>query len=278
MLQSQTIYKVFQKQWNSLHFHFCSKMPLLWVQLQLGNKTYKDKVSTQGCEDVADFIKAIRASPQLPTGNGIIALFEPDGNTEIDPETEMKDVLVTQGKPLVVKVDEQAKQLTEKPLISSTRHHDYKHSKAVYSSRSYLTSIAVELDKIYPITGRTTKGKRYVTIGDVFEEAYNTNPEPKPQFLNRYKRLNDFYTTDEWNLLEELNSDVNPHLHQALPVLLDGLSKEVILLINYNHLASSFQKIAKKANVVTEASQLIVKNESSVSGGSPDSDKKLFIN
>jgi hypothetical protein len=255
-------------------------MPLFWIQLQLGEKTYKDKVSTEKCEDVADFKCAIKTKWNNLLKNydaGQLTLFEADGNTEIDPETEMKDIFVTKGKPWVVKVEEQAHIGSSKKqlLISSTRHQDYKHSKAVHSSRSYLTSIAVELDKIYPIPGRKSKGKRYVTIGDIFEEAYDTNPEPKLHFKNSYPRLNDFYTAEEWNILEELNRDVNPHLHQALPVLLDGLSKEVILLINYNHLASYFQTIAKKSNVVTEASQLIVKNEGSVSGGSPDSDKNL---
>jgi hypothetical protein len=253
-------------------------MPLHFIKLQLGNKTYKDQVSTTDCTYVAQFRGAIKSkwtNLLKDYDAGQLTLFEADGSTEIDPETEMKDVFVTKGKPLVVKVDEQAKQLTEKPLISSTRHQDYKHSKAVHSSRSYLTTIAVELDKIYPITGRTTKGKRYVTIGDVFEEAYNTNPEPKPQFLNRYKRLNDFYTTDEWNVLEDLNNTVNPKLHSELDVGIDGKTRWVVLPIQLSHMAATCQRIAKKTNVVTETSHLIVKNEGSVSGGSPDSDKKL---
>ncbi len=128
-----------------------------------------------------------------------------------------------------------------------------------------MTTIAVELDKIYPITGRTTKGKRYVTIGDVFEEAYNTNPEPKPQFLNRYKRLNDFYTTDEWNVLEDLNNTVNPKLHSELDVGIDGKTRVVVLPIQLSHMAATCQRIAKKTSVVTETSHLIVKNEGSVS-------------
>jgi hypothetical protein len=137
---------------------FLGLPPLLHlVQLQLGNKKYKDKVSTEGCDDVADFKGAIKNkfSPYLDSFTAIqLTLFEADANIEIDPETEMKDVFVTKGNPLVVKVDEQApiaKQLTEKPVISSTRHQDYKQSKAFVSSRNYLTSVALELDKIYPI-------------------------------------------------------------------------------------------------------------------------------
>ncbi|EGF76704.1 hypothetical protein BATDEDRAFT_28307 [Batrachochytrium dendrobatidis JAM81] len=131
------------------------------------------------------------------------------------------------------------------------------------------------LQMIYPIPGCKSKGKRCVTIDDVFEKAYEANPEPKPQFKNRYKRLNDFYTTDEWNILEELNNAVNPKLHSVLPVLFDGHFKEVILPIEVSHLGPGYQRIAEKSNVVSDASYLIVKNEGGVSGGSPDADKKL---
>ena len=93
-----------------------------------------------------------------------------------------------------------------------------------------------------------------------FEEAYENNPEPKPQFRNMYKRLNDFFTNEEWNLLEELNNDINPHPHHALPILCNG-NKEVILPINYSPFASLFQNIAKKSNVVSDPSSLIVKNQ-----------------
>ena len=205
-----------------------------------------------------------------------LVLFEADGTTKIsamdsiDQLNEKKMPLVAVVEPVEVQVE-----TTQKPAISITRHQDYKHSKAVHSSRSYLTTIAVELDKIYPITGRKSKGKRYVTIGDIFEEAYDSNPEPKVQFRNRYPRLNDLYTTDEWNVLEDLNNTVDPKLHSVLPVLFYGVSKEVIVPIELSHLGPDIQRIAEKSNVVTEASHLIVKNEGSVSGGSPDSDKKL---
>lgn len=163
-----------------------------------------------------------------------------------------------------------------------------------------MTTIAVELDKIYPIPGRKSKGKRYVTIGDVFEEAYEANPEPKPQFKNRYNRLNDFYTTDEWNILEELNNAVNPKLRSVLEVLFDGHSKKVILPIEVSHLGPGYQRIAKipiKIPFVMKAppplAAFIFYGEESLlkfhltnwqsnclmamlwGGGSPDADKKL---
>ncbi|KAJ1339360.1 hypothetical protein BSLG_006014 [Batrachochytrium salamandrivorans] len=76
-------------------------------------------------------------------------------------------------------------------------------------------------------------------------KSLRSKPEPKPQFKNRYKRLNDFYTTDEWNILEELNNAVNPKLHSVLPVLFDGHSKEVILPIEVSHLDQGIKELQK---------------------------------
>jgi len=256
-------------------------MPLHFIILQLGNKTYKDKVSTQGCDDVADFKGAIKSkwtNLLKDYDAGQLTLFESDGITEIDPETEMNEVFVTKGKPLVVKVDEQApiaQQLTEKHLISSTRHQDYKQRKAFVSSRNYLTSLALELDKIYPIVKeKSAKGRdKPVTFGTIINNAYSSNPDPMPQFKNLYKKLNAHFTDVEWNYLEALNDTVNGHLH--LPLNPGEDIKYLILPSDFSGYDKISQTIAKKSNVVSDASNLIVKNEGSVSGGSPDSDKRL---
>ena len=76
--------------------------------------------------------------------------------------------------------------------------------------------------------------------------------------------------------MQNLNYYLNPQLHATLPFLADNVSKEVVILpIEMSQLGPDFQRIAKKANVVSTELQLIVKNEGSVSGGSPDSDKKV---
>ncbi|EGF76805.1 hypothetical protein BATDEDRAFT_28302 [Batrachochytrium dendrobatidis JAM81] len=211
-----------------------------FVQLKLGSKTYQPaRVSAESCKSVYDFLSAIKTTtfPRVLKQYDVaeLVLFEADGTTKISAMDSIN-------------------QLDEKkmPLVA-----------------------VVEPVEIYPIPGCKSKGKRCVTIDDVFEKAYEANPEPKPQFKNRYKRLNDFYTTDEWNILEELNNAVNPKLHSVLPVLFDGHFKEVILPIEVSHLGPGYQRIAEKSNVVSDASYLIVKNEGGVSGGSPDADKKL---
>ena len=246
-----------------------------FVQLKIGSKTYKDKVSIEGCSDVADFKEEIKKKFSVLLNSydtAQLSLYEADGTIVIDPETTIGEFFVTTGKPYIVKVEENP---IQKPTISSTRHQDYKHSKAVHSSRSYLTSIAVELEKIYLISCYMDKRKK-ITFGHILEEAYHVNPEPKPELRNRYmKKLNDFYSAKEWNILEELNDSVNPKLHEALAYGLDGKTKEVILPIEVSHFGQVFKRIAKMTNVVSDVNDLIVKNEGSVSGGSPDSEKKV---
>ena len=246
-----------------------------FVQLQLGSKRYKDKVSTEGCQDVADFKDAIKNKwtnlLSAYAGRHLI-LFEPDGITEIDPETLVSELFQTPKKPFVVKVDELHAQ---RPTISRSSHKSHKHRNAFFSSRAFLTNIAVELDKIYPISDGISKGDHHVTIGDALYEANVTNPEPKPEFKNEYNmRLNDFFTMDEWDLIRALNGCVNSNLHSTLPFLSDDC-KECVLPFQFNHNTKAFQKIAQKSNVVKQASKLIVKNEGSESGSSPDQDKSL---
>jgi hypothetical protein len=62
-------------------FHFStSKMPLHFIQLKLGKKAYKAKVSTEDCSDVAEFRSAIKKiSPDLDSyAPHHLTLFQPD--------------------------------------------------------------------------------------------------------------------------------------------------------------------------------------------------------
>jgi hypothetical protein len=124
-----------------------------------------------------------------------------------------------------------------------------------------LTSIALELDKIYPIIKeKSAKGNdKPVTFGTIINNAYSSNPDPKPQFKNLYKKLNSHFTDDEWNYLEALNETVNGHLH--LPLNPGEDLKYLILPSDFSGYDKVSQTIAKKTNVVTEESHLIVKNE-----------------
>ena len=246
-----------------------------FIQLLLGSKTYKDQVSTAESSNVAEFKEEIKKKffKYLSQYEAYeLKLFEANGSTVIDPETLIKDLFITKGKPLVVKVEEVQSQ---KPTISFTRHQDYKQTKAISSCRSYLTSLALELEKIYPIVKEksVTGRDKPVTFGTIISNAYRQNPKPFPQFKDKYPKLNAHFNVDEWNYLDTLNETVNGQLH--LPLNPGEDVKYLILPSDFSGNDKISQRIAEKTNVVSEANDLIVKNEGSVSGGTPDSDKKL---
>jgi hypothetical protein len=250
----------------------------LWILLKSNDSAVVNKpvkVPTDGCQDVDDFIDAVKKklSNELGTVDpNRITLHLTKDSPALEPDDPLP-VQNTKQTALVVSVPPPA---SAAPTISARRHMDYKHSKAIHSSRTFLTSIAVELSKIYRISCFSSGPKnRIVTFGHITQEAYGENPEPMPAFKNKYSRLNNFFTVHEWNTLEDLNDCVNPQLHSTLPVGTDGKTKELILPIAFSHLAPDYQRLAEKTNVVVSALDLIVKNEGSVSGGSPDSDKQL---
>ena len=116
-----------------------------FVQLQLGSKRLEPtKISTEGCSDMDDFKESIKTKfPKVLKAYDSyeLVLFEADGTTKISAMDSI-DQLNGKKMPLVAVVEP-----AENPAISITRYQDYKHSKAVHSSRSYLTTIAVELEK-----------------------------------------------------------------------------------------------------------------------------------
>ena len=131
------------------HFLFSSKMPLHFIKLQLGNKKYKDQVSTEGCTYVADFKSAIKKklSPDLDSyAPHHIILCQPDGITEIDPETLVTDLAEIPWKPMVVTVDELP---IPASISSSKKQLTYKGMSTEASCRKYLDALAVEFSFEY---------------------------------------------------------------------------------------------------------------------------------
>ena len=99
---------------------FSSKMPLHFIKLQLGNKPYKRQVSSANFTYVDDFKDAIKSkfSPDLDSyAPHHLTLFQPDGITQIDPETPVSDSKEIHWKPMVVTVDD----LPKPASISSTK-------------------------------------------------------------------------------------------------------------------------------------------------------------
>lgn len=115
----------------------------------------------------------------------------------------------------------------QNPAISITRHQDHKYSKAVHSSRSYLTSVAVAPEKLYSL--EKAKLEERVTFSDILWNSWRT-PRPIPELPN-LPELARFFANQEWNFLENLDETVNLALRSELEVKGDGKSREVILPI-----------------------------------------------
>ncbi len=101
-------------------------MTLHFVKLVLGNKSYKEQVSTDGCSNVSDFRGAIKSkfSPDLDSyAPHHLTLFQPDGTSQIDPETPVTDLKEIPWKPMVVTVLELP---IPAPIGSSKKQLTYK--------------------------------------------------------------------------------------------------------------------------------------------------------
>jgi hypothetical protein len=80
-----------------------------FIQLRPGSKTFKSKVSTGGCTDVDDFRRAIQKkfAPDLDFYDiPQLVLFQPDGITQIDPQTPVTELKEIPWNPMVVTVKE----------------------------------------------------------------------------------------------------------------------------------------------------------------------------
>jgi hypothetical protein len=271
-------------------------MTLHFVKLQLGDKAYRTKVSTEGCSDVDDFLRAIRASPQLPIGNGIITLFQPDGTTEIDPETPVTDLKEIPWKPMVVTVDELP---IPGPTGSSKKQLSYKGMSTEASCRKYLDALARQLALYYDFKWGKDDEKRngYPTFGDVlfakrkkkwsyrYDEVLATDEEGfTPVTPKKIPKLDiplpDLFSADEWKRLDELNDSTNERIHDADIPKSHGKSFVIVPENDYNQETIDFIKsVAVKAKLFTDEKKLDVKNESYLSGssssesGSPDKKK-----
>jgi hypothetical protein len=241
----------------------------LWVQHNTTGNIFIDKVSIDGCSDIAEFLKEIKKEFEIPGPSSHLTLYKSDGTTEIDVEDSPAHFLKENSRrnPLVVRIVE----IAEKPSISSSRHQEYKHSKAIHSSRSYLTSIAVALEELYDIQKIPERQNIPATFGDILWNK-SRNPQPKSPHS---KPLHQMFLKNQWQLLYNLNEAVNGHLHMELETV-NG-SKCVILPIEFSHLSNDVKAIALKSQVVANESDLVVKSEGSVSGGSPDSNKKTLV-
>ena len=261
-------------------------MTLHFVRLALGNKTYKDKVSTEGCSDVADFRYAIKKkfSPELDSyAPHHLTLFQPDATTEIDPETLVTGLKEIPWKPMVVTVKEL---LIPAPSGSSKKQLSYKGMSTEASCRKYLDALARQLALYYNFKWGKDDEKRndYPTFGDVlfarrkkkwsyrYDEVLATDKEGfTPVTPKKIPKLDiplpDLFSADEWKRLDKLNDSTNERIHDADIPKSHGKSFVIVPENDYNQETIDFIKsVAVKAKLFTDEKKLDVKNESYLSG------------
>jgi hypothetical protein len=280
---------------KNFSFLFSSKMTLRFVKLVLGNKNYKDRVSTEGCEYVVDFKSAIKDKyPHLLNSydDAQLTLFQPDGTTEIDPGEvieKLNEFAVGPWSPLVVTVEELP---IPAPIGSSKKQLTYKGMSTEASCTKYLDAIANEIFVIYDFD----KAYKKPTMGDLLAAKDGQLGQPSVQTKLAwwdYRKnggqqltttpLPSLFSQSEWDILKAMNADTTKRIHDAkLP---KTSTQKPFVIIPHSKFTTdnveNLKRIAAIADIVYEQDDLVVKDESDLSGsssyqsGSPDKDKKL---
>jgi len=210
-------------------------MTLHFVKLVLGNKNYKQKVSTEGCADVDDFRANIKKKyPHLLNSydGAQLTLFQPDGTTEIDPGEvieKLNEFAVGPWSPLVVRVEELP---LPAPIGSSRKQLTYKGMSTEASCRKYFDALAAKLALFYKFDWGVDSS--FPTIGDVFKAVNESNWKhhtrgktleertDKDGFVEQPTEvpllatpLPELFDEDEWKRIKELNRKTTERIHDA---------------------------------------------------------------
>jgi hypothetical protein len=269
-------------------------MTLHFIQLALANKTYKRQVSSTNCTYVDDFKDAIKNKlPHLLNGYDAaqLTLFQPDGTTEIDPETLVTDLKEIPWKPMVVTVEELP---TPAPSGSSKKQLTYKGMSTEASCRKYLDALAIEIYFDYDFS----KIYKKPTMGDVLAAMDGQFGKPKEEVKGvawwDYKKENGIQVTNEplpsllsvqqWDILKSLNFDTTKRIHDAQLPRTNSQKPFIVLphsKFTKTKYVDALKSIAAIIGVVPTKDELIVKDESDLSAssssesGSPDKEKKM---
>ncbi|KAI3655861.1 hypothetical protein MP638_001790 [Amoeboaphelidium occidentale] len=217
-------------------------MTLHYVQLKLGNKSYKDKVSTEGCSDVGDFRGAIKnkfSHLLAAYDTAQLTLHQPDGITEIDPQTSVADLKEIPWKPMVVTVEELP---ALPPAGSSKKQLTYKELGLRLPAGKDYNDNPTFADVLFAYKNNEWSNRyRKKSYAERTDESGFTNVAEQVPFLA--VRLPDLFTKDEWAKLKEWNQKTNSRIHDAdLPKTSTGKYFLIIPHADYNEETISFFK------------------------------------
>ncbi len=245
----------------SMSFHF--------VCLKLGGDTMTGKVKTDGCRDVDDFRDCIKACFSKAL-NFIepyqLHLFDPEGSTEIDPQTLMGDLQEIPRKPMVVTVSELHR--------CSPRQQQYKPLSSAASCQKYLDALADRISYFYDFYYKHGTP----TIGDVLAAKDGQVGRPKGKISKQkwwdygvldgtkltYVPLPSRLTSEKWDVLRYLNRKTTGRIHDAkLPR--DSDDQPYVIVSHDDFVEPQFvaavKDIALDLGVVDAEEELIVKDE-----------------
>ncbi|KAJ3118477.1 hypothetical protein HDU96_001296 [Phlyctochytrium bullatum] len=277
-----------------------SSIKKYFVEVKL-DKKYKDQVSSENCEYVADFKDAIktRFSSLLGTyDTAQLTLFRPGGITEIDPGERIEvltEIGVGPWTPLVVT----AAQAPTSAVGSFKKQLVFKGMSTEASCRKYLDALATQVFFLYDFPTVHYNP----TMGDVLAAKDGQRGKPNNSAQGRawwdYRQkeqrdgnhdeptpppLPNLLSAKQWDILKSLNRDTTKRIHDGqLP---KTSSQKPFIVVPHAKFASneyvdSLKSIAAIIGVVASEDDLIVKDESNLSGSSgsesdsPDKDKKL---
>ncbi|KAI3634729.1 hypothetical protein MIR68_007110 [Amoeboaphelidium protococcarum] len=269
-------------------------MALHYVNLKLGNKSFKSKVSTQGCTFVADLLGVIKTKFSRCLDSYSIAqltLFRPDGITEIDPETLVTDLREIPWEPMIVTVEELP---TPARSGSSKKQGRYKWISTEASCRKFLNALAIEIGFDYNLP----KTQKKPTMDDVLAAKDGRYGKPENSAPGvawwDYKKedgiqftttpLPSILSSRQWDILKSLNRDTSQRIHDARLPLTSRLKPFIILphkQFTTPEYVDELKSIATIIGVVHTDEELVVKDEFELFGSSssepesPDMDKNM---
>jgi hypothetical protein len=255
-----------------------------WVRIQ---GKYAVKVSTEGCQDIDDFIKAIKKELQISQPPQQISLSTADGTlkrakllSEISQNTE--------ESPLLVSID-----TPEIPVHSTTKQKQYKGMTVEASCRKYFDALASKLSSYYNFPWGKDGKSLFPTIGDVlfarksgrWEYIYSIQEKSsvvadrfqaarKPSRIRLPKldvTLPNLFERADWDKLGKMNKAINERIHNgAMPTTRDG--KRFIVLSQRDSedkdTVAFFKRIGVTAKMFVDEYDLLIKNEDFLSGSS----------
>ena len=190
------------------------------VELQLSNVVYTEVMIICDGHDISAFRVFVKKllSPVLKQFQPFqLFVYETDGLEPISPDKMLSELKFTKCENLIVKTEPE---LVMAKIDSITAYHS--QSKTINTCRAYLTSVAVELEKLYDL--EKTGNYQIATFHEIKWNRSRNPPRKTGNGENSIPDMANFFNQQEWQFLENLDKQVNPAFYTELETEVDGKS------------------------------------------------------